>query len=84
MILQYVKDNELQNKEERKYINLDDKLTCLLNPVPGEKTSYFNIQKLLKVHYTSLSNVTAIVKEEEVKEEPIKAKTKTKTKKPKN
>ena len=50
-ILKYVKDNKLQNQDERKFINLDPALTKLLKPAKGFKTSYFNIQKLLKDHY---------------------------------
>ena len=50
-VLQYVKDNKLQNETERRVINMDDKLHKLLNPEENEKVTYFTIQKLLKVHY---------------------------------
>ena len=50
-VLNYVRENDLQNKESRKFINLDDKLTELLNPAKDEQVSYFSIQRLLKVHY---------------------------------
>lgn len=50
-ILSYVKENELQNKTERRFIDLDDSLEKLLKPEQDFRTSYFNIQKLLKVHY---------------------------------
>lgn len=50
-VLQYVKDEKLQNTEERRVINMDTKLNKLLNPEKDEKVTYFTIQKLLKVHY---------------------------------
>lgn len=76
-ILQYVKDNNLQNPEEKRYIILDDKLTKLLNPKPDDKVTYFNIQRLLKIHYPpSKSTVT----ETETETEKVMEK---KTEKPK-
>lgn len=51
LVLQYVKDNNLQNKEFKKNIDFDDKLTALLKPAEGEIVTYFTIQKLLKLHY---------------------------------
>ena len=50
-ILGYVKEKSLQNPEAKKYIILDDKLSKLLKPEPNFEVSYFNIQKLLKLHY---------------------------------
>jgi chromatin remodeling complex protein RSC6 len=50
-VLQYVKDNELQNKETKRIIDVDDKLRILLSPPEGESVTYFNIQRMLKVHY---------------------------------
>ena len=52
-VLNYVKENGLQNTEHRKFIDLDDKLKELLNPAEDEKVSYFSIQRLLKIHYPS-------------------------------
>ena len=57
-VLNYVKENNLQNSEHRKYIDLDDKLKELLNPAEDEKVSYFSIQRLLKVHYPSKTEPT--------------------------
>ena len=51
LVLQYVKDNNLQNKEFKKNIDFDEKLTNLLKPAEGEIVTYFTIQKLLKLHY---------------------------------
>lgn len=50
-VLQYVKDKNLQNPEVKREIMMDAKLNKLLAPVEGESVTYFNIQRLLKVHY---------------------------------
>jgi chromatin remodeling complex protein RSC6 len=50
-VLQYVKDESLQNPEVKREIMMDTKLNKLLAPVEGESVTYFNIQRLLKVHY---------------------------------
>jgi chromatin remodeling complex protein RSC6 len=50
-VLQYVKDNNLQNPEHKREILIDDKLKKLLAPEDGESVTYFSIQRLLKVHY---------------------------------
>ena len=53
-ITKYVKDNELQNPENRRYILLDTndagrKLGALLNP--DQPLTFFNMQRYLKPHY---------------------------------
>lgn len=50
-VLAYVKDNELQNKENKRVIEVDAKLRALLKPAEDEQVTYFSIQRLLKVHY---------------------------------
>lgn len=50
-VLQYVKDNNLQNPEHKREILIDAKLKKLLAPEDGESVTYFSIQRLLKVHY---------------------------------
>ena len=50
-VLTYVKEKDLQNKVERRVIDMDDKLRKLLQPSQDEQVTYFTIQKLLKVHY---------------------------------
>jgi chromatin remodeling complex protein RSC6 len=75
-VLNYVKEQGLQNTEHRKFINLDEKLTELLKPAPDEKVSYFSIQRLLKVHYPSKAAVSptpAPVVAETVVAEPVVA-----------
>ena len=53
-INKYVKDNELQNPENRRYILLESeaglKLKALLRD-PDQPLTFFNIQRYLKVHY---------------------------------
>lgn len=50
-VLAYVKEQTLQNKEQKRVIDVDDKLRKLLNPAADEQVTYFSIQRLLKVHY---------------------------------
>lgn len=50
-VLAYVKDNNLQNPESKRVINMDPKLRKLLNPAEDEVVTYFSIQRLMKVHY---------------------------------
>ena len=72
-VLQYVKDNKLQNETERRVINMDDKLHKLLNPEENEKVTYFTIQKLLKVHYVKPEAAAAIATTPEpASNEPVK------------
>jgi chromatin remodeling complex protein RSC6 len=49
-VLNYIKEKELQNKETKRNIDMDEKLEILLQP-NGEIVTYFSIQRLLKVHY---------------------------------
>ena len=49
-IIQYIKEKELQNKENKQEIILDNKLSNLLNC--GENTiTYFTIQKYMNQHF---------------------------------
>ena len=50
-LLNYVKDKKLQNPDAKREILLDDKLKTLLKPNDDEVVTYFNIQRLLKIHY---------------------------------
>lgn len=50
-VLAYVKEQNLQNPEAKRVINMDAKLQKLLNPAPEEIVTYFSIQRLMKVHY---------------------------------
>lgn len=50
-VLAYVKENNLQNKDNKRVIEVDAKLKALLKPDGDEQVTYFSIQRLLKVHY---------------------------------
>lgn len=50
-IHEYVKQNDLQNPDNRRIINPDAKLRKLLRTSTTEEVSYFNLQKFLKVHF---------------------------------
>lgn len=50
-VLAYVKENNLQNKDNKRVIEVDAKLKALLKPEGDEQVTYFSIQRLLKVHY---------------------------------
>tara|TARA_Y100000389_G_scaffold62830_1_gene58930 strand:+ start:481 stop:948 length:468 start_codon:yes stop_codon:yes gene_type:complete len=56
LILNYVKENNLQNPENKKLIVIDDKLQKLLQTNPSDNVSYFSIQKYLKYHYKPLND----------------------------
>ena len=58
-VLGYVKEKELQNKEQKRVIDMDAKLKKLLNPAADEQVTYFSIQRLLKVHYLKPDAVAA-------------------------
>lgn len=60
-LLNYVKTNELQNEQNHRIINCDAKLKELLQPSEGEPVTYFNIQRLLKVHYNKPGNTAESV-----------------------
>ena len=60
-ITEYIKNNNLQNPENKKEIILDDKLSKLIT-VDGDATlTYFNIQKYMKHHYKSSGSTAAAV-----------------------
>ena len=50
-IVQYIKDHDLQNKENRKLINPDTKLMSLLELNPKDTLNYFNLQSFMNKHF---------------------------------
>ena len=50
-IIQYIKDNKLPDKNNKKIINPDKQLKNLLQTNEGEVVSYFNIQKYMNKHF---------------------------------
>ena len=49
-IINYIKENELENKENRKLIKPDNNLKNLLG-INNEEIGYFDIQKYMNKHY---------------------------------
>ncbi len=52
-LIQYIKNNKLPDKNNKKKINPDKNLKSLLNPQPNEDITYFNLQKLMNKHFVS-------------------------------
>lgn len=50
-IIKYIKDNSLQNPENRKIIKPNDKLLNLLKIPDNEELNYFNIQRYMNQHF---------------------------------
>lgn len=85
-ITQYVKDNNLQNPENKRYILLDTtdagrKLGALLNP--DQPLTFFNMQRYLKPHYPKVekgqtTDRTDTTTTESVSEEKPKKKSRAK------
>lgn len=50
-VVQYIKDNNLQNTENRKNINLDEKLETLLGLNNNEEVTFFNLKSFLEKHF---------------------------------
>ena len=59
-ITNYIKENGLQNPDNKKQILLDTKLGKLIQVGPGEDAlTYFNIQKYMKHHYKPVTSSAA-------------------------
>jgi chromatin remodeling complex protein RSC6 len=80
-LLCYVKENNLQNPDNKRVIILDEALNKLLKP--ESEVTYFNIQRLLKVHYIVpdvVPNVpTPVIEIDHVDEKKTKSKKTKKT-----
>ena len=50
-LIKYIKDNNLQNNENKKNIIPDKKLKKLLKLKKEDELTYFNLQKYMNVHY---------------------------------
>ena len=50
-LIKYIKDNNLQNNENKKNIIPDQKLKKLLKLKKKDELTYFNLQKYMNVHY---------------------------------
>ena len=50
-LINYIKENNLQNETDRRKIECDEKLKNLLKVPLGEELTYFNIQKYMNRHF---------------------------------
>ena len=50
----YVKENKLQNTDNKRIINMDDKLKSLIDVPTDVDLTFFNLQKYIKHHYVSV------------------------------
>ena len=57
----YVKDNDLQNPENKKQILADGKLKSLLFLKDNDELTYFNLQRFMKVHFLKKDPDTGLV-----------------------
>ena len=51
LLIEYIKENKLQNKTNSRIIVPDDKLKFLLDIEDGHELTYFNIQKYMTKHF---------------------------------
>ena len=58
-LTQYIKQHSLQDSENKRRINCDSALKSLLNVSDSDEVTYFNLQRYMKIHFTSGSNSTA-------------------------
>ena len=57
----YIRNNNLQDKENGRRINPDAKLKSLLKLKKGEELTYFNLQRYMSPHFATASKPVAIV-----------------------
>jgi len=57
-IIQYIKDNELQWKDNRKIIKPNTQLKKLLDVKKSEEVTYFNIQRYMNKHFIKKHQLT--------------------------
>lgn len=51
IINKYVKDQQLQDEQDKRQINPDEKLKSILSVGPEDKVTYFNLQSFIKHHF---------------------------------
>jgi len=56
-LVAYIKENNLENKTNNKFITPDDKLKFLLDLPDGHELTYFNIQKYMNKHFVKNEEV---------------------------
>jgi len=53
-IIQYIKNNELPDKKNKKIIKPDSALKSLLDLKPEDEVTYFNLQKYMNKHFVKM------------------------------
>lgn len=62
-ICNYIKENDLRKKENKRIINPDNKLKSLLGVNDTSEITYFNIQRYMNKHFIKSSNNSTISEE---------------------
>lgn len=57
----YIRNNNLQDKENGRRINPDTKLKSLLKLKKGEELTYFNLQRYMSPHFATAKSIAAAV-----------------------
>jgi len=60
-ITEYIRNNNLQDKQNGRQINPDSKLMSLLKVPSGEVLTYFNLQKFMSPHFAKAVKVEVVV-----------------------
>ena len=60
-LIQYIKDNQLQFEANKKIIIPDKSLKKLLNVKDGDEVTYFNLQRLMNIHFIKAISTTNTV-----------------------
>jgi chromatin remodeling complex protein RSC6 len=56
-LVQYIKENNLENNTNSRIITPDNKLKYLLGVEDGEELTYFNIQKFMNKHFVKVEEL---------------------------
>ena len=56
-INKYCKEHNLQKESDKRHINADAALSKLLRLKPSDESTFFNLQKYIKIHYPNKDGV---------------------------
>ena len=79
LMTNYIKEKNLQNPANRREINMDQKLSKLLNPPDGVTVTFFTLQKYMKDHFVSAATTAAAAASATTTPAPTPTKTKATT-----
>ena len=57
----YIRANSLQDKENGRKINANEKLAALLKLTKGEELTYFNLQRYMSPHFVKTVPASVVV-----------------------